>query len=319
MPRAGLTSFEGSGGQGTSSVTSSWSSGGGDPCSPGASCPQVASECISLVDNSAAKQFMLRMASLTLTAPPSLTKGLVKGVVQNSVVMNLAGCNLNGGGTFSWLLQFDTATATLKAGGGTPADDPTKGYSFVDKTITQGGKDFTIAPFTANAPIGNDGAFATTTGGNAIIIPIYLDLKATAAILLPLHEAKLTGTLSANNNCIGAYNSKGLDPASGCIDDETTPLFVGKDGKANSDGKLDAYITLEEADTVIVDAVGQSLCVILSGDAAAYGDGAVPAKCKRTAAKIDFPGDWCDQTNDTSCGDSVRFAAGFSASAVAAN
>ena len=299
-----------------STSTSTGATSGGDPCSPAAACPQVpTSKCIALADNSAAKQFTLRMANLTLTAPPALTKGLVKGVVQNGVTMNLASCNLNGGGTFSWLLQFDTAAGTLKTGGGKPADDPTKGYSFVDATIMQGGKPFKIAPFTTAAPI-KGGAFAIAMGQD-VIVPVYLDLKASAVVLLPLHKAKLTGTISADNNCIGTYNSKGLDPAGGCLADDKNPSFIGIDGKADSDGKLDGYITLDEADTVLVDAVGQSLCVILSGDAAMFGDGKSPAKCKRDAAmKIAFQGDWCDASNDTACKDAVRLQANFSASGV---
>lgn len=315
-PVTGGTSTTGSGGSTSATTGSNTTSGGTDPCSPSAACPQVAaSKCIGLADNSAAKAFTLRMANLTLTAPPALTKGLVKGVVQNGVTMNLASCNLNGGGTFSWLLQFDTATGMLKTGGGTPAEDPTKGYSFVDKTITQGGKDFKIAPFTASAPIGSDGAFAITMGAN-VTVPVYLDLKASAVVLLPLHDAKLTGVVSSDKNCIGQYNSKNLDPAGGCLADDKTPSFIGGDGKADSDGKLEGYITLEEADTVIVDAIGSSLCVILSGDPATFGDGKTPALCKRTAAVIDFKGDWCDATNDATCKDSIRLAAGFSASSV---
>jgi hypothetical protein len=272
----------------------------------------ASSKCIALEDNSAAKAFTLRMANLTLTAPPSLTKGLVKGVVSNGVTMNLGSCNLNGGGTFSWLLQFDTAAGTLKTGGATPADDPTKGYTFVDKMVNG----FQISPFTAMAPIGKDGTFAITKGQD-VTVPVYLDLKASAVVLLPLKAAKLSGKVSTDNNCIGEYNSKGLDPAGSCVDDATTPLFIGADGKANSDGTLDGYITLEQADTVIVDAVGQSLCVILSGDAATYGNGATPALCKRDAAmKITFQGDWCDATNDNTCKDSARLTANFSASGV---
>jgi hypothetical protein len=232
--------------------------------------------------------------------------------------MNLASCNLNGGGTFSWLLQFDTATGMLKTGGGKPADDPTKGYSFVDETVTQNGTPFKIAPFTAPAAI-KDGAFAITMGAD-VIVPVYLDLTASAVVLLPLHDAKLSGTVSANNSCIGKFNSAGLDPAGGCIADATTPLFIGKDGKADSDGKLEGYITLDEADTVIVDKVGQTLCVLLSGDATAFGDGGSPiVKCKRDAAqKITFQGDWCHASNDTACKDSIRLGAGFSASSVKA-
>ena len=308
------TSTGGEGGSASTSTGSNTTSGG-DPCSPAASCPQVtSSKCIALADNSAAKQFTLRMANLTLTAPPSLTKGLVKGVVQNGVTMNLTSCNLNGGGTFSWLLQFDTVTGMLKTGGGKPADDPTKGYSFVDETIMQGGKSFKITPFTTAAPI-KAGAFAIAMGQD-VIVPVYLDLKASAVVLLPLHKAKLTGTISADNNCIGKYNSKGLVPMGSCLSDATHPSFIGTDGKADSDGKLDGYITLEEADTVIVDAVGQSLCVILSGDAATFGDGKTPALCKRTGGKIDFQGDWCDASNDMACKDAVRLQANFSASGV---
>jgi hypothetical protein len=310
------TSTGGEGGSTTTSSGSNTTSGGTDPCSPAAACPQVpSSKCIALADNSAAKNFTLRMANLTLTAPPSLTKGLVKGVVQNGVTMNLASCNLNGGGTFSWLLQFDTASGMLKTGGGKPADDPTKGYTFVDETIMQGGKAFKITPFTTAAPI-KAGAFAIAMGQD-VIVPVYLDLKASAVVLLPLHKAKLTGTISADNNCIGTYNSKGLDPAGGCLADDMNPSFIGTDGKADSDGHLDGYITLEEADTVLVDAVGQSLCVILSGDAATFGDGKTPALCKRDAGgKIAFQGDWCDASNDMACKDSVRLQANFSASGV---
>jgi hypothetical protein len=309
----------GAGGGSATTSTGSNTTSGGEPCSPAPSCPQVASsECISLVDNSKATNFTLRMANLTLTAPPSLTKGLVKGVVQNGVTMNLASCNLNGGGTFSWLLQFDTGTGMLKTGGGKPADDPTKGYSFVDETIMQGGTPFKIAPFTATAPIGKDGTFAVTMGAN-VIVPVYLDLKAAGVVLLPLHDAKLSGTVSADHDCIGKYNAKGLDPAGGCLADDMNPAFIGADGKADSDGKLEGYITLEEADSVIVDTISQSLCVILSGDAATYGDGGSPiAKCKRDAGmKITFQGDWCDKSNDMACKDSVRLGAGYSASGVA--
>jgi hypothetical protein len=306
------------GGSVSVSVTTgpSVTSGGVGPCTPGVACPDVAgSQCISLVDNSVASVFTLRMSDLTITAPPSLTKGLVKGVVMNGVTLNLASCNLNGGGTFSWLLQFDTATGKLKTGGALPAQDPTKGYSFVDKTILQGGNSFKVSPFTTTAII-NNGVFASGLGGD-VVMPVYLDLKGAAVILLPLHATKLTGKISADHDCIGQYNAKGLDPAGGCIADAMTPAFIGADGKADSDGKLDGYITLEEADSVIIDAIGQSLCVVLSGDAAVFGDGQNPAKCKRGAdTKITFQGDWCNATNSATCKDSARLSANFSASGV---
>jgi hypothetical protein len=317
------SSSSGSGGSTSSATTSGGSSttgGNTATCYPGAQCPQVAqSECISLVDNTDAAQFTLRMADLKLTAPLALNQGLAKTIVQSGVTMNLASCDLYGVGTFSWLLQFDTVTGLLKTGGAKPAADPTQGYSFVDETITQNGTPFKIAPITAPAAL-NNGAFAVAMGQSAII-PIYLDLKANSVILLPLHDVKFSGVVSANRSCIGKYNSAGLDPVSSCIADDTAPAFIGQDGKANSDGALEGYITLEEADKIIISQVGQSLCVLLSGDVGQFGDGGSPViRCKRDAAsKIIFQGDWCNVTNDASCKDSLRLGGAFSASGVKVN
>jgi hypothetical protein len=86
-------------------------------------------------------------------------------------------------------------------------------------------------------------------------------------------------------------------------------------------GKLDGYITLEDADGVIVDLINQSLCAVLTGT----NDAAKPiSKCKRDPAtmKITYKGDWCDATNaaaDATCTDSVQLAADFAASAVKIN
>lgn len=304
-----------SGGGSDPTTTGSTGSGTTDPCSPGASCPGAKSECLALADYTAKPQFTLRMADLTLTAPPTLSTGPVATIVKNGVTLNMNECNLAGGGTFSWLLQFDTATGKLKAGGAKPTKTPVDGYAFVNEMISG----FPIAPLETDAPI-KDGKFAMATGAN-LTVPIYLDINATSVVLLPLHEAKLSGTISADNNCIGKYNSKGLKPADNCTPSPDVPAFVGADGKADSDGTLDGFITLDEADQVVVDALKQSLCVILSGNSTMYGDGGTPTnKCKRDPAnKIVFEGDWCAASNDTACKDSVKLKANFAASAVKVN
>lgn len=282
-----------------------------DKCSPGASCPGSTSECLALADYEGQKVFTLRMADLTLTAPPSLSAGTVSTIVKSGVTLNLPACNLGGTGNFSWLLQFDTATGKLKTGGAKPTKTPDLGYSFVDETIGA----FKIAPLETDAPI-MGGKFATTMGAD-LTIPIYLDIDAKTVVLLPIHAAKLSGTISADNNCIGKYNSKGLLPADNCLSTKEIPAFIGADGKADSDGTLDGYITLDEADKVEIDALQQSLCVVLSGDSTVFGDGGTPKKCKRDAGgKIVFEGDWCAATNDATCKDSVKLKANFAASAV---
>jgi hypothetical protein len=272
----------------------------------------VDKECIGLVDNKGQMKFGLRMSELDLTAPPALTKGLVKTTVQGNVTPSVPTCNLNGSGTFSWLIQFDLAAGTIKTGGAKPVADATQGFSFVDDMVTQGGTTFHIQPVTYMAKPGSDGKFAITQGSD-LIVPIYLDAMGTQVVLLPLHEAKLDmGTLTSDNNCIGSYNAAGLDPANSCLPDDTHPAFL-------TAGSLSGYITLEEADNVIVSALSESLCVLLSGDAATYGDGMKPIqKCKRTNGVINFQGDTCSTAGGT-CKDASTLGANFAASSVKIN
>jgi hypothetical protein len=296
----------------TTSSSSTSSSSGGDACSPtDAVCVKVKSDCIALEDYSASKTPVLRMAQLAMTKPDALAgSGVVPKVVANAVTMNLPACYLEGGGTFSWLLQFDETTGKLKTGGAKPVDDPSAGYAFVDEMIMQGGKSFHVAPIELDAAVGSDGTFAATKGID-LLVPIYLDAAATQIVLLPLKQALLKGVLSADNNCIGKFNSDTLQQDNNCLSDSTHPAFT-------KGASLDGYITLEDADTVELTTPPETLCVLLSGDADKYGDGSSPVnKCKRTGGVIDFKGDWCDSTNAAGgCGDSVKLGGEFAASAV---
>jgi hypothetical protein len=298
------------GGSSTSTSTSTSSGNTGFPCSPKASCTAVDKECLGLVDNASGKAG-LRMAHLDLTKPEALTKGVVKNVVLGAVVPNIPSCNVQGTATFNWLIQFDPATNKIKSGGAKPVADPTKGYDFVDETING----LAVKPFEADLTVGADGAFSMATGVD-LVVPIFLDTMGTNAVLLPLHAARLiNGTLSKSKNCIGKYNAEGLSPANNCLGDATTPTFI-------TDAELDGYITLLEADNVIIDSLGQSLCVLLSGDAATYGTGGSPNKCKMTGGVIDFKGDWCAATNMAAgggCSDAVTLGAKFAASSVKIN
>jgi hypothetical protein len=315
----------GSGGPTTTSsgvVTS-----GGGPCNgPGGSLPNVpctptvaackanASVCLALVDNSGASPFGLRMSDLSITAPPSLTKGLIKGVIENGVTLNDAQCNLNGGGTLSWLLQLDTVAGTLRTGGAHPQSNPDDGYAFDDEVFPQGqGVAFHVQPVTLSGAL--DAACATTTSAADLNLPVFFDLPGSAELLLPLRQTSFTiAKLSSDHNCIGEFNAAALDPASGCVPDSLHPGFLHA-------GQVSAYLSLEEADTVVIAPIGQTLCVVLSGDAAAFGDGAQPTtRCKRDGGgHIVFNGDWCaaeGQPATPECHDALRFEGSFAASAV---
>jgi hypothetical protein len=285
-----------------SSGTSS-TGGPGGTCAPGAGCPDVASECVALVDNSGKDKFALRIGQLTVVTPMALNTGIVETVVSDGVTMNLAECKsesgftlLDGMGSFSWILEFDRATDMLKTGGADVTPSPGDGYCFLNGTI-QG---FDVAPFEVGAAIDASGNVAPTEARD-VTVPIFTDASATSVVLLPLKSVELTGMkVSSDQNCIGSLNPE-LDPNNLCLPATNigVPRFV--DG-----GTLAGYIVLEDADQIEVEQAGNSLCVLLSGNLATYGE-------------IEFKGDWCAADNGpatATCYDAVRLESNFSASAV---
>jgi hypothetical protein len=270
--------------------------------------------CLGLVDNQGLTKFGLRMSELDLTAPTALTTGIVKSVIGGAVMPNETSCQLDGTATFSWLLQFDTVAATLKTGGAKPVANPALGYTFDDEQIVQGPTTFHVQPITyANVTPDGTGNFSVPAGQN-LVMPIFLDAAGTQAVILPLRQARLVmGTLSSNDDCIGSYNAAGLDPSNSCQPDATHPAFIDA-------GSLDGYITLEDADTVIISTLSESLCVLLSGNAALYGTGASTNVCKRDASnKIIYQGHWCSATNSaatSTCADAEPVVGNFAASSV---
>jgi hypothetical protein len=251
------------------------------------------------------------MSELQVTKPMALATGIVKTLVQGAVRPSDSKCApaLDGKATFNWLIQFDLAGKKVTTGGAKPVMDPTAGYSFVNETIMQGGKPFAIKPLTATvdlmAQADGSNKFDIAMGAD-VIVPIYLDAQAMSVVLLPLHDARLfNGQLSKDQNCIGQFNSAGLDPANMCLHDDMNPAFL-------TGGELEGYITVAEADDVEISQLSESLCALLTGSS----DGGKPvAKCKPGAM-----GDYCSTTKMAGgCGDSFQLGAKFAASAVKIN
>jgi hypothetical protein len=263
--------------------------------------------CVALKDNTGLEKFGLRMSQLTVTAPEALTNQTVRQIVGQGVLLNLESCRLTGKGTFNWLFEIDMAAGMVRTGGALPRQDPRAGgYCFLDEQEGTFQIKPVMVPFT-NA----DGVLSADVGD--LLVPIYDEITPTGApILLPLKAAKVEGfTLSADNNCVGTYNAEGLLPADRCLSSVDVPAFV--DGAS-----LDAHILLEEADEVVVEDLGQSLCVLLGGSASS--DGASPvAHCKRDAqGMIELKGDYCSTTGASGgCQDAFRLSATFAASAIA--
>lgn len=293
-------------------------SGGATPtCLLTAECVSADPTCVALVSNKDQMQFGLRMSQILISKPATLGPAKFVGkTVASGVSLKRPTCYLTGdaeGGTFSWLLHFDLATDTVCTGGAKPPAKAEDGYTFVNEMVTQGTQMFDIKPIKFTSPNLKGGTFSVTDGQD-IIVPIYP--AEGNPILLPLRKAKiLAATLSSNNNCVGSFNGAGLDPFNNCGPNPAANEYSFVNG-----GKIEGYITLEDADNIIVDLASASLCALLTED----GDGAKPSKCKRDVAttKITYKGDWCDATNAAAtadCADAVQLAAEFAASAVKIN
>ncbi len=284
-------------------------------CNPTAAqgCGVPPSVCLATVDAHAAPSFGLRVAQLTLSAPTIFTgTGVVSGVFQQAVEERLLACNLSGAGGLNWLLAFDTANGTLTTGAATPTGNPApQPYAFLSGLLQAGSASFDVGPITLSAPVDTTCGFASSAGD--VNLPIYQG-GADPIALLPLRSLRLQAAVTPDHNCVGAFAPSALDPANGCVPYPGQQAFT--DG-----GSLDAHISLEEADTVFVTPLSQTLCVLLSGDPAQYGDGQSPAHCKRGAGNaIVFQGDWCSSTDQPAaagCADAARFAGTFAASGTA--
>ncbi len=283
---------------------------GNGPCTPQCDANAgVVSDCVALVDNAGQSNYGLRMAQFALEKPTALASPLVSGIVDDGITLNLPDCYLTGNGAFSWLLELDLATGKLKTGGAKPAADPTAGFCFVNETL--GGTQ--VSPLVLDATPDANGKFSVAVGGD-VVVPIFLTTDASSYLLLPLRSAKIVdATVSADQNCIGDYNDGKLDPADLCEPTGDVKRFDPGAG-------IDAHITLADADTIKIDALGgQSLCVFLTGQ----GEG-TPKTCPKDPAtgEITAKGDWCHATDSpatAACADAFKALGQFAASAVKIN
>ncbi|MEZ4313493.1 MAG: hypothetical protein R3F14_36180 [Polyangiaceae bacterium] len=293
---------------GTGATGGTGGAGGGGSCAPMcAEVENVPSECIALVDNKGLPKFGLRMAQIAFQKPTALTNPLLSGILDSGATMNLPDCNLNGNGNFSWLMEIDTAGA-IKTGGGKPVVSPTDGYCFVAQSLSG----TAVAPLeSTDLTIDGAGLMNMPTGGD-VVIPIFLDAAASSYVLMPLKQLRiLNAQLSEDQNCVGHYNADTLSPDNGCKPGGGVTRFT-------NGGAFDGHVTLEDADAVIVAALNQSLCVLLTGDP---GNGQTPKKCSRDAnGNLIAKGDWCSETNMAGgCQDALQVTGSFAASGVQIN
>ncbi len=320
----------GSGGAITSCVpTAAECYGPGGPGGPG-------SECLAKADNTGADTIQLRFSQLEVAAPTALAGPFMQdAIITKKTTFNQANCFQNGLGQFNTLFEFDTKAMTVKAGGGVPQaliGPPADGTCFASFTDAQ--SKIQIGPQeTAFTMTGNDVHAIFDAGSKMtppqpdLVIPIYLDDKLDQYVLLPLHEVDVTATLSDDHNCVGAYRGNELSVADSCNPKQGD--FAWTNG-----GAFNAYVTVTESDTVMIQSLGYSLCVLLSGDVAkwkgdnvdcgvdaATGKSVTCAVCKGSKGYTDtgaLPvGDWCSTSNsEGGCNDAFHLETKFAASAI---
>lgn len=273
------------------------------PCTSGSPCLAMG------VDNSGKSVADMRIRRLDLSAPAQLATQTVQKVVINQGI-NLDGkCGEAGDGTFSWLIQFDTANGKLTTGGAPPTTDPFGiGYCFVNKMIDG----LNVQPISVNMTKGSDGTWSSDLIPK-LFVPIY-PKGLNQVIVLPISGAHVKDvTISSDNNCIGSYNPSAITSVTGstCFDDITSC------DRWITGGSLGGYITLEEADKVLVPQLSESLCVLLTPNTPPDVNTNPNEKlCQRMNGQIVAKGDFCSTSNSPGgCADSDWLAAAFAASA----
>lgn len=256
--------------------------------------------CMPLRDQKASKQKDLRIRRLNITAPDALSQEFIqRTVVTLNIDLDAKKCGEVGKGLFSWLLRVDREKNELVTGGAPPPKDPLgQGFCFARYDANGIG----IEP--ATFPIAFEGNTFKTTEKKKLNVPVFLSDDLASSIVLPLTDVVVSGvTLSDEGNCVGSFQKAGL--RADCTEDPSSCP------KWRTAGALGGYMTLEEADAVIIRDLGRSLCVVLSKGSPGPG-----GKCNRGPdGKIAFKGDYCSTTNSAQgCQDSVWLAATFAAS-----
>jgi hypothetical protein len=274
------------------------------------------STCLPMDDNSTKTVWDFRMRRLTVITPSALEQPFIQdAVVDDGINLGIPACGEPGTGAFSWLLRIDSVANTFETGGAPPLANPLtdaftsgSGYCWARTSIAQGAGTIDVEPVTGPLTKAADGTYQTTNQIPLINIPIFVHGMASDVVVLPIRQALVTGiSVTDNGNCIGSFNYPALD--SMCVDNRSNC------SRWHTAGALGGYITLKESDSVNVQDLGKSLCVLLTGGTSLASDG---VHCLADASgNIVAKGDFCSTTDSAGgCQDSYWLSATFAASAI---
>jgi hypothetical protein len=279
-------------------------------CGQTAACP-VSQPCLASFENAGAPRFALRMNELLIRSPATLEPdaSLLGLLFWDAVLPSLLACLVGGTGATTWLLAFDLDHGTVTMGGAAPSHSETtpSSFSFLETTVTQGAQTFTTTPVTFDLVESASGELGTAAP-EELDLPVFVFQGASAAVL-PLHALSMSRvTVSASHDCIGRYDPSLFDVDAGCVPATRDEGFFPA-------GHLQAFVTLAEADAIVIQDLSATFCAILAGLPGMVGSSSTPVRhCPSS-----FQGDWCSTTNGpatASCADAVQLSADFAAGAV---
>ncbi len=280
-------------------------------------------ECLALHDNVDGAPTQLRVSQLVITSPVVLAQPFMQdALITKKTGLDRPDCFQFGDGQLNLLIELDAAAGTARLGAALPlaliGDPKTDGACWA--TFDDPGSGYTVAPAqTAYAA----GGQSFDLPFDRFALPMFLENKLDSYVLFPLQHVQLTGTLSADRDCIGAYDAASLDPDSTCSPGAGS--FAWTNG-----GELRAHILVSDSDRVEVTSLGYTLCVLVSGDVAkwkgpknAHGIATCQDSDGWTQSGGQLPdGDWCASTDapaTATCHDAFRFDSSYAASGIAIN
>lgn len=256
------------------------------------------STCLPLADNKGKDVLDFRIRRLNVATPPALASDFIQNsVINTNIDMAERICGEQGKGLFTWIMRIDKKNNTIVTGGAPPSRDVFgEGYCFARFEVGAN----KVEPVTGPIQF-TSGTFRSLQPAK-VNIPIFIDPSGDNVILLPITDVRVEGvTITEDGNCIGRFKETALDNS--CFEDKSLCPRWG------TSGSLGGYITLEEADGVLIrDLNNKSLCSFLAGE--------TDLKCAREGGKIKYQGDYCSTTKSAGgCADSMWLAATFAASA----
>lgn len=291
--------------------------GGGGSCKSAVAGCYVAgpdgpgNECMAKADFSAGDVTRLRMASHQVKSPSELAAPFMQDtVITKKSALFEPECNLNGFGQFNFLLEVDTAQKQLTLGGGVPqklVGPSLDGTCWAE--LTDPVSSLKVERKTASYTEAADGTLKAEL--DFFVMPIFTEDLVDKYALVPLHEVTLSAKLSADKNCVGRYASEKLSTDSSCEPPEGE--FAWEPA-----GRYEGYITVAEADSVMVYSLGKTLCVVLTGDPTKWEGTDHDCKSSEAFKSGGLPkGDWCAATNSAGgCEDSWKLVIDFAAQAI---